>query len=201
MSLIGDFKSGAILHLWLLGRAWLIRVCILSNPHTPSAGSMVCCSHQGLATQGRWPHWADYKNSQYTGAHMGVLTKIRGGWVLLWACESVWMPGGSHIQWPKTMVSLFTKPEPCLLRRAGISSHNRALDSLSLEPELHGDAFVQPFLLFLSWARQNSSSRRPSPAGVKTLPSSGSCGSSRESAETVVAGLPTLDKVLDLQAF
>lgn len=57
------------------------------------------------------------------------------------------------------------------------------------------------FLLFLSWARQNSNSRRPSPAGVKTLPSSGSCGSSRESTETVVAGLPTLDKVLDLQAF
>lgn len=59
----------------------------------------------------------------------------------------------------------------------------------------------EAFLLFLSWARQNSSSRRPSPAGVKTLPSSGSYGSSRDSAETIVPGLPTLDKVLDLQAF
>lgn len=58
MSLIGDFKSGPILHLWLLDHAWLIRVCILSNPHMPSTGITVCCSHQGLATQGRWPHWA-----------------------------------------------------------------------------------------------------------------------------------------------
>lgn len=46
------------------------------------------------------------------------------------------------------MVSLFTEPGPCLLHRAGVSNHNGALDSLPLEPELHGDALVHPFYSF-----------------------------------------------------
>lgn len=95
------------------------------------------------------------------------------------------------------MVSLFTEPEPCLLRRAGISSHNRALDSLSLETELHGDALVQPFYSFCPGLGKIAA------AGALPLPVLKHCHLVVAVAllERVVAGLPTLDKVLDLQAF
>lgn len=92
------------------------------------------------------------------------------------------------------MVSLFTEPEPCLLRRAGISSHNRALDSLSLETELHGDALVQPFYSFCPGLGKIAA------AGALPLPVLKHCHLV-VAVYLLVAGLPTLDKVLDLQAF
>lgn len=118
-------------------------------PHAVSRNHGVLLM-SGSCNQGRRPHWAKTIRLLNTLEHTWECWQKSGvpGSYLLWACEPVWMPGGSHIQWPKIMVSLFTEPEPCLLRRAGVSSHNGALDSLSLEPELHGDALVQPFYSF-----------------------------------------------------
>lgn len=144
MSLIGEFKHWPTVGLWLLDHGSFLSVS-LATTTCHQQESRCAASHQVLATQGRRPHWAKTIRTLSTLEHIGSTGKKLGAWVLLWVLW-VWTAGGSHILWLKTMISLFTEPEPPEpLLHAGTSSHNRALNSLFLKPELHGDALMKPF--------------------------------------------------------